>query len=210
MQRSFVIILVTLFMSSCAGNDRFAEQSSLLALRHAMERCASSLPANDPKKYFDLTSCQMSAERDFAMATHMTRMDVFDVYASEMRKIGADLDADKFAPGEAMERTNEIRQEFLTNCDCTLLGTKMLRMTGPVVAGPARGLTVSAKVGPLVKEAQSLAQAENYKAALVKLDQADAVKSTADDATVISQMTQYIARKIFYMRAKQPPSPSQP
>ena len=61
------------------------------------------------------------------------------------------------------------------------------------MAVPAQAMTVSAKVGPLVKEAQSLAQAKKYKAAMAKLDEAEAVESTADDETVINQLRQYIA-----------------
>ena len=60
------------------------------------------------------------------------------------------------------------------------------------MAGPALALTVTEKVGPLVKEAQALAQAKNYKAARAKLDEAEAVKSTPDDTTVINQLRQYI------------------
>jgi len=56
------------------------------------------------------------------------------------------------------------------------------------VAASAQALTVSPKVGPLLKEAQSLFQAKNYKAALAKLDEAEAVKVYADDETVINQM----------------------
>ena len=59
--------------------------------------------------------------------------------------------------------------------------------------GSAGTLTVSEKVGPLVKEAQSLSQAGDYKAAMGKLDDADAVKSTPDDTTVINQLRQFIA-----------------
>jgi hypothetical protein len=61
------------------------------------------------------------------------------------------------------------------------------------VAGPALALTVSEKVGPLIKEAQTLAQAKNYKAARAKLDEAEAVKVYADDETVINQLRHYIA-----------------
>lgn len=59
----------------------------------------------------------------------------------------------------------------------------------------AQAATVSAKVGPLLKEAQSLASAGNYKAASAKLDQANAVKSTPDDAAIINQLRSYIAVK---------------
>ncbi len=58
--------------------------------------------------------------------------------------------------------------------------------------GSAGALTVSEKVGPLVKEAQSLDRAGSYKAAMGKLDEADAVKSTPDDETVINQLRQFI------------------
>ncbi|HEY1878153.1 MAG TPA: hypothetical protein VGG66_11820 [Rhizomicrobium sp.] len=72
-----------------------------------------------------------------------------------------------------------------------LLGTAVAAAL--TMAGPAQALTVSNKVGPLVKEAQSLAQAKNYKGALAKLSEAEAVKSTPDDTTVINQLKQYIA-----------------
>ena len=63
------------------------------------------------------------------------------------------------------------------------------------VAGPALALTVSDKVGPLVKEAQVLINAGDYKAATAKLNEADAVKSVPEDATVINQLRQYLAVK---------------
>ena len=74
-----------------------------------------------------------------------------------------------------------------------LLGTAAAGAAVLAVATPAQALTVSNKVGPLVKEAQSLAQAKNYKAAMAKLSEAEAVKSTPDDTTVINQIKQYIS-----------------
>lgn len=61
------------------------------------------------------------------------------------------------------------------------------------MAVPAQAMTVSAKVGPLIKQAQSFIQAKNYKAASAKLDEAEAVKSAPDDETVINQLRQYLA-----------------
>ena len=58
------------------------------------------------------------------------------------------------------------------------------------MAGPAQALTVSMKVLPLITEAQILAQAKNWKAALTKLDEADGVRSLPDDATAISRLRQ--------------------
>jgi hypothetical protein len=75
------------------------------------------------------------------------------------------------------------------------LGTATVGVVSIIGAAPALAVTVSAKVGPLLQEAQSLAQAGNYKAANAKLDQADKVKSTPDDATIIEQLRHFIAVK---------------
>lgn len=75
-----------------------------------------------------------------------------------------------------------------------LMGTAAVGVVS-LAAAPAMAATVSAKVGPLLKEAQTLAQAGNYKGAEAKLDQADKVKSTADDAAIIKQLRSYIAIK---------------
>ena len=61
------------------------------------------------------------------------------------------------------------------------------------LAGPAQAMTVSQKVGPLLREAQALIAAKDFKAAWAKLDEAEAVKVSADDETVINQMRQAIA-----------------
>jgi hypothetical protein len=74
-----------------------------------------------------------------------------------------------------------------------LLGTATACGAALVLAGPAQALTVSAKVGPLIKEAQSLAQAKNYKGAMAKLNEASAAASTPDDNAVINQLKNYIA-----------------
>ena len=52
--------------------------------------------------------------------------------------------------------------------------------------------SVSEKVGPLLKEAQTLIAAQNYKAAMAKVNEAEAVKSWPDDAYVINQFRQLI------------------
>ena len=61
------------------------------------------------------------------------------------------------------------------------------------MAGSAQAATVSAKVGPLLKEAQALIAAKNYKGASAKLNEADAVKATPDDAAIINQFRDAIA-----------------
>lgn len=70
-----------------------------------------------------------------------------------------------------------------------LLGTAAVTMA-------AQAATVSPRVGAALKEAQSLAAAGNYKAAMGKINEADGVPGkTADDTTVINQMRNFIAVK---------------
>ena len=73
-----------------------------------------------------------------------------------------------------------------------LLGTAAVTMT----AMAAQAATVSPRVGAALKEAQGLATAGNYKAAMAKINEAEGVPGkTADDTTVINQMKQYIGVK---------------
>jgi len=73
-----------------------------------------------------------------------------------------------------------------------LLGTAAVAGTVGLVS-PAQAVTVSAKVGPLVLEAKAMIAAKNYKGAMAKLNEAEAVKSTPDDTTVINQYKKVIA-----------------
>ena len=63
------------------------------------------------------------------------------------------------------------------------------------LAAPAQALTVSAKVGPLLNEAKALMTSGKYDAAMAKLREADAAKSTPDDTAAINSMKQYIGVK---------------
>ncbi len=75
------------------------------------------------------------------------------------------------------------------------LSALLLATAALFMASAAQALTVSEKVGPLVQEAVNFARAKNYKAALAKLDEAEAVKVYPDDTTVINQLRQYIGVK---------------
>ena len=60
------------------------------------------------------------------------------------------------------------------------------------MAAPAQAYTISAKVGPLLKEAQQMIAAKDYKGAMAKVNEAEAVKSSPDDATVINEFRKTI------------------
>jgi hypothetical protein len=75
------------------------------------------------------------------------------------------------------------------------LGTAAVGAAVLVMVAPAQALTVSAKVGPLLNEAKALMASGKYDAALAKLREADAAKSTPDDTAAINSMKQYIGVK---------------
>lgn len=68
-----------------------------------------------------------------------------------------------------------------------LLGTATVGAAGLALTAPAQALTVSAKVGPMLKEAQAMIAAKNYAGAKAKLSEAEAAASTPDDHTIINQ-----------------------
>jgi hypothetical protein len=74
-----------------------------------------------------------------------------------------------------------------------LLGAATVGASTLLMAAPAQAATVSAKVGPLLKEAQSLIAAKNYGAAKAKLNEAEAAASTPDDRAIINQFKNLIA-----------------
>ena len=58
--------------------------------------------------------------------------------------------------------------------------------------GECHPCTVSAAVGPLLKDAQQMIAARNYEGAMAKVNAAEAVKSNPDDTKVINAMRKYI------------------
>ena len=74
-----------------------------------------------------------------------------------------------------------------------LLGTAAVGGAALVLVAPAQAATVSAKVGPLLKEAQALISAKNYAGAKAKLNEAEAAASTPDDHTIINSFKKLIA-----------------
>jgi len=74
-----------------------------------------------------------------------------------------------------------------------LLGTATAGVTALALTAPAQAATVSAKVGPLLKDAQAMIAAKNYAGAKSKLNEAEAAASTPDDHTIITQFKNAIA-----------------
>jgi hypothetical protein len=62
-----------------------------------------------------------------------------------------------------------------------------------VLAPAAQAATVSAKVGPLLKEAQAMIAAKNFAGAKARLSEAEAAASTPDDHAIIAQFKSAIS-----------------
>jgi hypothetical protein len=74
-----------------------------------------------------------------------------------------------------------------------LLGTASLAGVAVLTTTPAAA-AVRASVGKPILEAQSLAQQKNWKAAMAKVEEAEAVSGkTAEEANIVKQMKDYIA-----------------
>ncbi len=73
-----------------------------------------------------------------------------------------------------------------------LLGTATIG-AALVLVPTAQAATVSAKVGPLLKEAQAMIAAKNFAGAKARLSEAEAAASTPDDHAIIAQFKSAIA-----------------
>ena len=77
-----------------------------------------------------------------------------------------------------------------------LLGTAALGAGALALAIPAQAATVSHQVGALLQEAQTMANAGNYRGAMAKINEAESAPGkTSDDTAVISQMKNFVAVK---------------
>ena len=115
------IILAAFFglgLAGCTPYDQTAVPGAAAGLDQALERCASNVQANDPRRYSDFTACQLAAERSFAVAIQLQKMDVFDVYARQMQQVAAERDANTLSSEQATVRVISIQQEYTSHCDC--------------------------------------------------------------------------------------------
>jgi tetratricopeptide (TPR) repeat protein len=77
-----------------------------------------------------------------------------------------------------------------------VLGTAAIGAGAVVLPTPAQAATVSHQVGAVLQEAQTLANAGNYRGAMAKVNEAEGVPGkTPDDTAVINQMKKFIAVK---------------
>jgi len=92
-----------------------APDFEFVAARHSARR-HDRFPVGRPH----FTTCEVSAERDFAMAIHLPTMDAFDAYATQMMALAADWDAGRIGSKQMAAGATSIRNEYWFACNCGL------------------------------------------------------------------------------------------
>jgi len=130
------IAISALILSGCAESYHRA------AVPYAatnMHRATALCEAEHNKSYSEFTACEMAAERDFATAIGLKKMDAFDVYAHKMQTLASDRDGNRISSEDAKLRVAAIRKDFMTDCACI---TRL-----PRAHGYANGVGVLAPTG---------------------------------------------------------------
>ena len=151
MKHLLIVTVPAFLLAGCAKDyDQAAVPGANVAMQISSERCEARRAANDFKTFSELEQCQLAAERDFALAIHLKKMDVFESYAAQMRTLASDRDANRVTPQQARLQADAIRSTFIADCSCKPKssarwtgdympgGTNAIWNTGPDVgAGPA-------------------------------------------------------------------------
>src|SRR6478609_4611305 len=124
MKRILTITIFALMLAGCAsepGYEKTAVPDATAAMRQATALCEKEQTA---AKFTAATfmACRVAAERNFAMAIHLPKMDVFETYAAKMLALAADYDAGRIYLKPMRARALSIRNDYLRACDCNLGG----------------------------------------------------------------------------------------
>ena len=117
---------MVLLLGACAHPyDREALPAAALTYHQEIFVCESQ-PISNATNYSQDTACQVAAERNFAKAIHLVKMDVFEAYAARMMALAADRDLGLLNPEQAQSRVTAIRRDYWVACDCNLTGPRMV------------------------------------------------------------------------------------
>jgi hypothetical protein len=119
MSRILTVTIFALMLAGCAsgpGYDKSAVPNATAAMRRATAMCEKEQTAS---KY---TACEVAAQRDFAVAIHLPKIDAFDAYAAQMMALAADWDAGRVSRKHLAARAASIRSDYRLACNCDLGG----------------------------------------------------------------------------------------
>ena len=119
MCRILTVAIFALMLASCAPTyDGSAMPKAAAELQQDTVGCKARWTAKEFKTYSEWQACQLTAERSFARAIALTKMDAFEVYAADMQTLAADRDAHRVTDREVRSRANDIQWRFLADCGC--------------------------------------------------------------------------------------------
>ena len=118
MKLALTIAFAALMLAGPAsGYDKSAVPTASAAMRQASLDCKARHGAKELKSYSEWQDCQLMAERTFVMAVDI-KMDAFDEYASGMKALAADMDANRMTAKQVRSRAGAILDTFLADCGC--------------------------------------------------------------------------------------------
>ena len=115
MNRILTVTIFALMLAGCAsgpGYDKSAVPDATAAMRQATAMCEKEQTASK------FTACEVAAQRDFAVAIRLPKMDAFDAYAAQMMALAADWEAGRVSRKHLAARAASIRSDYWMACNC--------------------------------------------------------------------------------------------
>ena len=119
MRQILTITICALMLAGCADTyNKSVMPKAAAGLQRETVGCKARWTAKEFRTYSEWQTCQLTAERGFATAINLTRMDAFEVYAADIQALAADRDAKRVTDGQVRSRAQEILWKFLVDCGC--------------------------------------------------------------------------------------------
>ena len=119
MNRVLTVTISALMLAGCADTyNKSVMPKAAANLQQETVGCKARWTAKEFSSYSEWQACQLTAERDFATAISLTRMDAFEVYAADMKALAADRDANRVTDRQVRSRAEEIQWKFFADCGC--------------------------------------------------------------------------------------------
>ncbi len=119
MNHTLIIAISLLTLAGCADSyDKSVMPAAAAGLQQQTAACKTRWTGKEFKTYSEWQACQLAAERGFARAINLTKMQAFEVYAADMQVLAADRDAKRVTDHQVRSRAEYILWKFLADCDC--------------------------------------------------------------------------------------------
>ena len=119
MKHTLIVVISLLTLAGCADSyDKSVMPAAAAGLQQETVACKTRWTAKEFKTYSEWQACQLVAERGFAKAINLTKMQAFEVYAADMQVLAADRDAKRVTDHQVRSRAEYILWKFLVECDC--------------------------------------------------------------------------------------------